>query len=138
MKAFKEFCKDFPTQGGQVVVALFLILLTGMIVVVRLAIGKPFPVGYEDWLLFLGAAAGIANIGMIGKRATDRELHRIKAGGGPTVTVDTADNVTVEPQPQPPAPPAVPPPSSTAAPIPSWTPVPTTSAASASPVTRDD
>ena len=71
---FKNFCKDFPTQGGQVVVALMLIVLTGSIIAIRLALGEPFPDGYGEWFLFLGALAGLANVGMIGKRATDRAL----------------------------------------------------------------
>lgn len=68
---FKEFCKDFPTQGGSAVVALALIALTGVIVAFRLALGVDFPDGYDAWLIFLGTLAGVATGGMIGKRATD-------------------------------------------------------------------
>lgn len=75
---FKEFCKDFPTQGGSAVVALALITLTGVIVAFRLAAGAEFPDGYDAWLIFLGTLAGVATGGMIGKRATD---FRHKNGG---------------------------------------------------------
>jgi hypothetical protein len=69
----KAFLSDFPNQNGGVVTALFLILTTGIIVAVRLALGLPFPDGYETWLIFLGSLAGITTAGMIGKRATDIE-----------------------------------------------------------------
>ena len=114
LEQFKKLCADFPTQGGQVVVALSLIVVTGLIIAARLVVGKPFPEGYDNWLIFLGALSGISNIGMIGKRATDRDLARIKAGGGPAVSVGSADTVIAEqiPAPPPPAPAKTAPPSS--------------------------
>lgn len=87
----KDFVKDFPHQGGTTVVALILILLFGMVVVVRFALGKIFPDGYDGWMIFLATMAGVATGGMIGKRATD---FRYKAAGKDapqtTTTVETA------------------------------------------------
>jgi hypothetical protein len=135
----KRLSTDFPTQGGQVVVALALILMTGVIIAVRLAIGRPFPDGYENWLMFLGVLSGITNVGMIGKRATDRGLAAIKAGGGPAVAVESAGTVTVEQPtaPAPPSPPSSSTPSTTGAPIVPGM-MPSTSATSAGSVSRDD
>ncbi len=84
----KAFVSDFPHQGGTTVVALTLILGMGVVVIIRFALGKIFPDGYDAWLVFLATLAGVATGGMIGKRATDRELARIKAGGPPAATVN--------------------------------------------------
>ncbi len=102
----KKFMSDFPTQGGQVVVALLLIFITGLIVAGRLLRGLSFPDGYEAWLFFLGALAGVANIGMIGKRFTD---FRYKQAGTSPVNVEAPSQVNVEAPPAAPRPPSPPP-----------------------------
>jgi H+/Cl- antiporter ClcA len=96
MNPLKAFMQDYPTQGGGVVIAHILIFLTGLVVIVRLALGATFPAGYDAWLMFLGALAGIATGGMIGKRATDHELARIKSHGPSQVSVASPSQVTVE------------------------------------------
>lgn len=85
MKKLKEFLSDFPNQNGGVVVALFLILTTGIVIEVRLARGLAFPDGYESWLIFLGSLAGISTVGMIGKRATDFTYAQAKNAPATTV-----------------------------------------------------
>jgi hypothetical protein len=96
MNRIKAFAQDFPSQGGGAVVALTLIFLTGLAVVVRLLIGQPFPDGYDTWIWALVALSGVSTAGMIGKRATDRELQRIKASGPSQVSVAGPVDVTVE------------------------------------------
>lgn len=88
----KDFVKDFPHQGGTTVVALFLILGMGVVVIVRFALGKIFPDGYDGWLIFLATLAGVATGGMIGKRATD---FRYKAAGKDPSTVVQTETTTV-------------------------------------------
>jgi hypothetical protein len=91
----KDFMTDFPTQGGGVVVALTLIFFTGLVVIVRLALGVEFPDGYETWIWALIALAGVTTAGMIGKRATDFRYK--EAGRSPSpVTVQAPSTVTVE------------------------------------------
>lgn len=72
MNRIKAFLDNFPTQGGTVFVALVLILSGGLAVNVRLAMGLPFPTGYEPWLVLLGALAGVTTTGMVLKRATEK------------------------------------------------------------------
>lgn len=98
MTRFKEFCKDFPTQGGIVVIALLLIFFTGVAVIGRLGAGQPFPTGYEPWLLFLGALATGTFAGMIGKRLSD---FRYKQAGTSPVTVESPSTITVTNEPAP-------------------------------------
>lgn len=90
----KFWLQDLPTTALGHVVALALILLTGLVVVVRLACGKIFPGGYDAWLTLLAALAGVSTIGMIGKRLTDREYRAagtspVNVGGPSTVNVTT-------------------------------------------------
>lgn len=109
MNWFKRYVADFPTQGGTVVVALFLITGMGVIVIGRLLMGKPFPDGYDSWLVFLGALAGVSTIGMIGKRATDYEYAKAQNPATVTTTTTaapdgsttvTATHPVVEPEPE--------------------------------------
>lgn len=89
----KSLMGDFPTQGGGVVVALTLIFFTGLVIIVRLALGTKFPDGYETWIWALIALAGVTTAGMIGKRATD---FRFKQAGNPSpVNVEAPSSVTV-------------------------------------------
>ncbi len=88
----KSALADFPTQNGGTVTALVLILLTGFIVCAKLALGQPFPDGYDGWLTLLGALAGVNVVGMVGKRFTD--IGYKQAGTSP-VTVEAPSSVTV-------------------------------------------
>lgn len=92
----KKWLSDFPTLAGGAVLGQALILLTGLIVCARLALGRPFPDGYESWLLLLFGLAGASVTGMIGKRLSD---FRYKAAGTSPVTVEAPSNVTVETKP---------------------------------------
>lgn len=87
----KEFAKDFPTQGGSVVVALILIFFTGLTIIVRLALGTKFPDGYETWIWALIALAGVTTAGMVGKRATDREYAKAKFSGVTDPTTEATE-----------------------------------------------
>lgn len=97
MKRLKEWLQDFPHQGGLTVVALYLILTTGTIVQVRLAFGKPFPDGYDTYLIFLAGIAGVTTVGMIGKRLTDYDYAKATnpAPASP-VTVEAPATVQVD------------------------------------------
>jgi hypothetical protein len=88
----KDFMADFPTQGGGVVVALTLIFFTGLVVIVRLALGAKFPDNYDTWIWALVALAGVTTAGMVGKRATD---IRYKQAGSPKVNVEAPSVVKV-------------------------------------------
>lgn len=85
----KRWLTDFPTQGGTVFVALALILVTGLIIAGRLLRGLNFPNGYETWLLFLGALAGVSTAGMVAKRVTGNP-DVIRAEGDAKAAVEAA------------------------------------------------
>lgn len=102
MNKLKLYLQDFPGQNGGVVVALFLILLTGFIVDVRLALGMTFPEGYDSWLILLGSLAGVTTLGMVGKRLSDIEYKRAGVPPASPVNVEAPSTVTVTPTPKPP------------------------------------
>lgn len=96
MNWLKNFLQDFPTHPATVATGLTLFLLTGLIVMVRLAMGRDFPTGYDSWIWALLAAIGVSTIGGIGKRMTDigyvnakkTEPPSITTGGPTTVKTD--------------------------------------------------
>lgn len=94
MSRLKTWLQDFPGQNGGVVTALVLILITGLVVVVRLAAGARFPDGYDTWIWALIALAGVNVVGMVGKRFTDIGY---KQAGTPAITVEAPSTVTVTP-----------------------------------------
>ncbi len=96
MTGLKGWLQDFPSHNGSVVAALTLILLTGFVVLVKLAIGHIFPDGYDTWIWMLAALAGINVGGMIGKRATDTEYVTAKAS---QVKVENAEKIETSPAP---------------------------------------
>lgn len=104
MNWLKEYAKDFPTLGAGALLGLSALGSMAIIVDVRLAFGKNFPDGYDTWILALLGLSGVTTIGMIGKRATDRELARIKTQGPPAVTVQDAAVVTASTAPVKPNP----------------------------------
>jgi hypothetical protein len=85
----------FPGQNAGVAVALLLILLTGLVVVVRLALGLIFPDGYDSWLILIGTLAGIYTGGMGLKRVTDVEYKKAGQTVPSPVTVQAPSTVTV-------------------------------------------
>lgn len=116
----KTWLQDFPGQNATTLTALVLIFITGLTVIVRLILGRQFPDGYDTWIWFLAALAGVNVAGMVGKRATDIEYR--KAGTSP-VSVDTA-NVSATVTAQQPAAAPTPPPEPRAA-VPSRISIPT-------------
>lgn len=100
MIGLKGWLQDFPGQNGGVVTALLLILITGLVVIVRLALGLVFPDGYDTWIWALIALAGVNVVGMVGKRFTD--INYKQAGTSP-VNVEGPSTVSVTAQPAAPA-----------------------------------
>lgn len=107
-KSLKEFLADFPNQNGTVVAAIFLIMITGLTVVIRLALGLIFPAGYDTWIWALVGLAGVNVLGMVGKRATDINYITAKASQ-PQITVEAPSTVKVEPKKDDPIPDTPPP-----------------------------
>lgn len=94
MTTLTKLLDDFPWQRALTAVGVLLILLTGLVVVARLAIGADFPDGYDTWLYILVGLATASTAGMIGKRATDWKYAQMKAS--PQVNVEAPSDVTVE------------------------------------------
>jgi hypothetical protein len=88
--------RDYVHQVS-VAVALFLILFTGLIVDVQLWRGHDLPSGYDFWIGFLGALAGINMAGTGVIRATGVPYLAAKAlaqnGGPPRVSIAGDANV---------------------------------------------
>lgn len=74
----KEWLKDFPTHPANVVVALFLITITGVVIANKLVLGQPLPDGYEFWMISLIALAGVNVGGLAVKRFSDYRYREIK------------------------------------------------------------
>lgn len=87
MNWLKKYLADFPTHPATVAVALLLILLTGLVVVVRLAIGLEFPAGYDTWCWVLVSLTGVAGAIGIGRRLSDMDYAAVKAGAAPSVNM---------------------------------------------------
>jgi hypothetical protein len=87
-----KWLSEFPGTNAGHAAAIILILLTGVIVAARLALGLPFPDGYGEWLLFVATLAGVSTAGMGIKRVTDIGY---KNAGQPSVTVEAPSTVTV-------------------------------------------
>jgi len=96
MNWLKSYLQDFPTHPATVATGLTLFLLTGLIVMVRLMLGKDFPTGYDNWVWALLAAIGVSTIGGIGKRATDINLALAKKGIVSTPPAEAAPEHTAE------------------------------------------
>lgn len=88
----KAWLQDFPATNASHAVVLFLILLTGLAVVGRLAFGRVLPGGYDGWFALLAALSGVGTVGTIGKRLSDIDYR--KAGTSP-VNVEAPSTVTV-------------------------------------------
>lgn len=96
MERLKAGLTNFPTHAASSATAVLLVLLTGLIVVERIARGQPFPDGYGDWLVFLGATLGINTAGLIGKRLTNIDYKAASIMPAPQVHVDQATEVRTE------------------------------------------
>lgn len=99
MSRLKNFLQDFPGTNATVAAAIVLVLLTGLIVCAKLALGQPFPSGYDTWIWALVALCGVNVAGVVGKRLTDVEYKKagtspVTVGGPSTVTVATAPSAT--------------------------------------------
>jgi hypothetical protein len=88
----KAWLIDFPGTNAGHAAAILLILVTGLTVVVRLALGLPFPDGYGEWIWALVALAGVNVAGMGIKRLTDTSY---KAAGTSPVTIDAPAVTTI-------------------------------------------
>ncbi len=94
----KTYLSDFPSHNASTGLSLILIFETGLVVLIRLALGLIFPDGYETWIYALVGLAGVNVAGLIGKRATDDKYVQAKAMGkasaGPSVNVEGDATVT--------------------------------------------
>ena len=82
----------FPTHNATVVAGIFVFVITGIVIAVKLALGQVFPEGYTPWITAIVAVAGVTTVGGIGKRLTDSAYVTAKNSGPPA----PATNVTVE------------------------------------------
>jgi hypothetical protein len=87
-----KWLSEFPGTNAGHAAAIVLILLTGVIVAGRLALGLPFPDGYGEWLLFVATLAGVSTAGMGIKRVTDIDY---KKAGASALTVEGPSTVNV-------------------------------------------
>lgn len=98
----KAYLADFPSHNASTGLSLILIFETGLVVLIRLALGLIFPDGYDTWIYALVGLAGVNVAGLIGKRATEDRYVQAKAAGKagamPTVVVegDATVNATAE------------------------------------------
>lgn len=76
----KQWLADFPTHPATVATGLTVFLAMSIVVIVRLALGKDFPSGYDNYIWAVLAAIGVSTVGGIGKRATDINLALAKKG----------------------------------------------------------
>jgi hypothetical protein len=97
MNWLKRYLTDFPTHPATVAVSLLLILLLGLVLIVRIAMGLVMPDGYDQWLWVLVSLTGVAGAVGIGRRLTDMDYAAVKAGAvQPTqVNVASPSSVTV-------------------------------------------
>lgn len=101
-----ERLQVLPTGNFRIAVTVVLICGFAVVVCIRLAAGEKMPDGYDTFMIFLAALAGIDVTQMWVKRSTDHKLNEIKAGKTQPVTVEsttTEVNVT-NAAPSPPVP----------------------------------
>lgn len=94
----KSYLSDFPSHNASTSLSLILIFETGLVVLIRLALGLIFPDGYDTWVYSLVGLAGVNVAGLIGKRATDDKYVAAKATGkassGPSLNIEGDATVT--------------------------------------------
>lgn len=101
----KSYLADFPSHNASTALALILIFETGLVVLIRLALGLVFPDNYETWTWALVALAGVNVAGLGVKRFTDDKYVAAKAAGkamgdtGQFPAVNVEGNATVNTQP---------------------------------------
>lgn len=69
----------FPLHPAMGLLGWFLILATGLTVIVHLILGHPMPDGYDGWFIFMGGVAGINVTAMGVRRTTDYEYQKLKS-----------------------------------------------------------
>jgi len=98
-KGLRGWLDSFPTHAATVASALLLILAMGTVVLVRLARGLPFPDGYDVWIGALLGMIGVTSAAGIGRRMTDYDAMKIKAGAVPSpVAAGAGSTVNVAPE----------------------------------------
>lgn len=103
----KLYLADFPSHNAATALSLLLIFETGLVVVIRLALGLIFPSNYDTWIWALVGLAGVNVAGLIGKRATDDKYVAAKAAGkagAPGVNVEGDANISTTAERRAPAP----------------------------------
>lgn len=92
----KSYLSDFPSHNASTALALLLIFETGLVVLIRLALGLVFPGNYETWIWALIALAGVNVAGLGLKRFSDVDYVKEKAKGkAPPLVGPVAGEVTV-------------------------------------------
>lgn len=93
----KVYLADFPSHNASTALALILIFETGLVVLIRLALGLVFPDNYETWTWALVGLAGVNVAGLGVKRFSDDRYVAAKAlgktAGKPNVNVEGDANI---------------------------------------------
>lgn len=95
-----DWLRKFPLHPATVVVALTVFFGLSVVVVVRLAMGKTFPDGYDTFLWVVVTAMGVTGAVNIGRRATDYQYQQIKAGAAPPIVAGGPTTVEVKTPPE--------------------------------------
>lgn len=96
----KSYLADFPSHNAATALAMVLIFETGLVVLIRLALGLIFPDGYDTWIWALVGLAGVNVAGLGLKRFSDDKYvaakAAAKAGTAPAVNVQGDATITAE------------------------------------------
>lgn len=92
-----DWLKKFPGHPAMIALTVILILATGVIVLVHMALGHHMPDGYGDWYVFLGGLSGVNVAGIQVNRSTDYKAMMIKAQGKPDIVAGGPTTVEVKP-----------------------------------------
>lgn len=98
----KAYLSDFPSHNAGTALALILIFETGLVILIRLALGLVFPDNYDTWIWALVGLAGVNVAGLGIKRVTDDRYVAAKTAGkmagaaGVTVEGDATITTTAE------------------------------------------
>lgn len=92
-----DWLKKFPGHPAMIALTVLLIAVTGIVVLVHMAIGHKMPDGYGDWYVFLGGLSGVNVAGIGVNRTTDYKYQQIKAAAKPDVIAGGPTTVEVKP-----------------------------------------